>query len=149
MPSSRSQPSLSQTRNSTIWVRARVYSSDKARPSWKAVPTSVSPKRGRRGRRYPWVESLFDHRYIQPHLHDAKITVHQNGKKYNFIVFCQNHCHLPLNAAVAGHWRGDIVAMRIGAEQNDYINMPSQDAQRIDEAINKFVIGHLLSEAQF
>lgn len=125
-----------------MYIRARVYSTAKACPVWKTVPTQVPPKLQRRIHCYPWVEGLFEHRYIQPHIHNAKITVRQNGKKHDFVLFCQNHCHLPLNSTVAGQWRGDIVVMKMGTERSDYVNMASRDAYWIDQAVNRFAIQH-------
>lgn len=89
--------------------------------------------------RYPWVEALFQHRCIQPFIHDTRVTVRFNGQDHTFLLFCQNHRHLPRNTAVAGHWRGDIVVMRVEMGGSDVVNMRPQDAPKVDEVVYKYV----------
>lgn len=91
--------------------------------------------------RYPWVECLFEDRYIQPFIHDIRITIIENGRAHSFILFCQNHSHLPLNHTLYKPWRGDIVVMRlgIGKQSNEVINLRNDDANRIDQLIERQV----------
>ncbi|KJA14386.1 hypothetical protein HYPSUDRAFT_208734 [Hypholoma sublateritium FD-334 SS-4] len=142
MPSTRVQPlSPSQTKKSTLFIRARVYASNQTRPSWRFVPTQSPPKRqaqldrGKKNLRYPWVEGLFNDRRLQPYIHDTIITVSRNGSEHKFVVFCQNHRYLPSNATVGGRWRGNIVVMKIGTGDNGVVNMPLQDSLLIDDVI--------------
>ena len=64
-----------------VFLRARLYSSRRQAVAWKDVVTQVSKRRMVRGpgsrtaRRYPWVEALFEDRFIQPFIHDAHITL--------------------------------------------------------------------------
>jgi len=87
--------------------------------------------------RYPWVEGVFEHCKIQRFIHDTSITIRHNGKEHIYVVFCQNHCCLPFNTALAGAWRGDIVVMKAGTDVDGVINMCTQDAQLVDQAINE------------
>jgi hypothetical protein len=86
------------------------------------------------------VEGVFNYRYIQNNIHDTPITIRHNGQEHVFHVFCQNHCHLPPNTAVAGSWRGEIVVMKAGLDNVGVVNMRLQDAKQVDEAINQYVI---------
>src|SRR6266699_2629765 len=98
-------------------MRARFYG-QYDRPVWKLVHTQVTSKHratvAHSPCRYPWVEGVFEHRGIQPFIYDTSLTIRHNGKEHIYFVFCQNHCHLPSNTALAGAWRGDILVMRAG-----------------------------------
>ncbi|KJA19402.1 hypothetical protein HYPSUDRAFT_204619 [Hypholoma sublateritium FD-334 SS-4] len=142
MPSTRVQPlSPSRTKKSTLFIRARCYSSSQTHPSWRFVPTQLPPKRqpqigrSKKNLRYPWVEGLFNNRRLQPYIHDTMITVNRNGSEHKFMVFCQNHRYLPSNATVGGCWRGDIVVMKIGTADSGVVNMPLQESLLVDDAI--------------
>ena len=91
------------------------------------------------------MEGVFEHRRIQHFIHDTSIIIRHDGKEHTYIVFCQNHCRLPFNTAVAGAWRGDIVVMRSGIDVDGVINMRTEDALLVDQAINEYVIFFLRS----
>lgn len=105
------------------------------------MPTQITSKCRKAvthfSRRYPWVEGVFKHRRIQNFIHDTSFTIRHNGKKHVYFVFCQNHRLLPINTAVAGAWRGEIVVMKAGTEVEGVINMRTEDALLVDQAINK------------
>ena len=98
-------------------LRARLYLSSTATP--KATPVHCLSNR-----RYPY--SRPDMRYVmgwasvQSYVHDAAVTVVENGKHHRFIVFTKNHKELPYNLAVdrlvgdEAEWRGDIVVVKRG-----------------------------------
>ena len=100
------------------YLQARLYSHRQGRARWCAVPTQFPSKR--RGphvphaTRYPQVEALFEDRQVHPYIHNTIVRViEEDGREHQFLVFCQNHIHLPLNQALQFLWRGDIVVMRI------------------------------------
>ena len=100
-------------------------------------------RQARQVQRYPWVEPLFEHRHIQPFIHDTKITISENGVESHFLVFCQNHSHLPLNTAVAGFWKGEILVMRCAKNREGVVNMRSDDAEKVDLVISQYVYPNL------
>ncbi|KDR72078.1 hypothetical protein GALMADRAFT_213526 [Galerina marginata CBS 339.88] len=142
MPSIRGLPPPPSRSDKVIYTRARFYG-QRNRPLWKLVQTQITSRRRRAAihacRRYPWVEGIFEHRNTQPFVHDTSITVRHNGREHIFFVFCQNHCRLPFNNAVVGPWRGNIVVMKAGSDVSGVVDMRSQDAELVDQAINEFV----------
>lgn len=116
-----------------MYLRARVYPGGQG-PVWRPIPTQVPPKRRSPGNknfhRYPWVESLFENRTLQPFIHDTLITLHENGHDHHFHLFCQNHRRLPANQALDGRWRGEIIVMRVGTN-GVVVNTRAADAARI------------------
>jgi hypothetical protein len=116
-------------------IRLRYYGVD-GQPIWCSVDAQHTG-RSAAARRFPWVEALFKFRYVQPFIHEIKATVREDGIDEQFVILCQNHRHLPFNAAVPGEWRGEIVAMRIGKNKAMFINMPTGDARKIDLAISQ------------
>ena len=121
-------------------MRARFYGQYSC-PVWNIVQMQVTSKCRKAvthsSCRYPWVEGVFEHCKIQRFIHDTSITIRHNGKEHIYVVFCQNHCCLPFNTALAGAWRGDIVVMKAGTDVDGVINMRTQDAQLVDQAINE------------
>ena len=76
-----------------MYLRTRVYPGGQG-PVWRPIPTQVPPKRRSPGNKnfhhYPWVESLFENRTLQPFIHDTLIMLHENGHDHHFHLFCQN-----------------------------------------------------------
>ena len=95
---------------------------------------------GRTPSRYPWVETLFEDRFIQPFIHDTHITLVDNGQARHYVLFCQNHIHLRLNETLDNIWRGDIVVMRLAGTDQEFVNMPLNDGPRVDYIVNRLVI---------
>ena len=90
--------------------------------------------------RYPWVEALFEDRFIQPFIHDTHITLVDNGQAHHFVLFCQNHIHLRLNETLDNIWRGDILVMRLAGANTEFINMRLNDAARVDYIVKQSVV---------
>ena len=70
------------------------------------------------------------------------ITINRDGTEHKFVVFCQNHLHLPSNAAVGGRWRGNIVVMKIGTADTGVVNMPLQESLLVDDVIVNGFVNH-------
>lgn len=145
--SSLSSPGLlTRCQGLQLFLRARLYSSRTQVVAWKDVITQTSKRRivyGPRTRtasRYPWVEALFEDRFIQPFIHDTHITLVDNGRAHHYVLFCQNHIHLRLNETLDNIWRGDIVVMRLAGTDKEFINMRLDDAARVDHIVNQSVV---------
>ncbi len=76
-----------------LYLRARFYSSHKQAVAWRDVITQASKRRmvhgpgSRTATRYPWVEALFEDRFIQPFIHDTHITLVDNGQAHPLCTF--------------------------------------------------------------
>jgi len=108
------------------------------------VHTQIVPKRRGPGAhansatRYPWVEPLFRDRHIQPFVHESRVKFIQQGRQHNYLIFCQNHLHLPLNSSLQDRWRGDIVVMRVAQNPDiGIVNARGEDTALINEMINQ------------
>lgn len=127
-----------------IHLRVRTYSSRKG-AIYNTVQTQIVPKRRGPGgvganmpRRYPWVETVFRDRDIQPVIHEAHVRFIQQGRQYDYLIFCQNHLHLPLNSSLQDRWRGDIVVIRVAQNPDiGIVNARAEDTLLIDEMIHE------------
>ena len=135
-----------------LYLRARLYSSHKQAVAWRDVITQTSKRRlvhgpgSRTATRYPWVEALFEDRFIQPFIHDTHITLVDNGQAHHFVLFCQNHIHLRLNETLDNIWRGDILVMRLAGTDKEFINMRLDDAARVDYIVKQSVVHALIEK---
>ncbi|KIM35108.1 hypothetical protein M413DRAFT_32734 [Hebeloma cylindrosporum] len=140
MPSVRGPPPSPSRSDKLAHIRARFYGQSNC-PGWKLVQMQITSKHHTSAMdsscRYPWVEGVLGNRRVQPFIHDTFVTIRHNGKEDVYHVFCQNHCRLPLNRAVGGTWRGNIVVMRSGKAIRGVVNMRLQDARRVDKVINE------------
>ena len=92
------------------------------------------------------MEALFEDHQVHPYIHDTIVRViEEDGREHRFLVFCQNHVHLPLNPALQFLWRGDIVVMRMVqngvavstvVDVGTVINARTDDDTRMDAMIN-------------
>lgn len=79
---------------------------------------------------------------IQSYVHDATVTVVENGKHHRFIIFMKNHKELPSNLSVArllgdeAEWRGDIVVVRRGVNDG-LVNFRREDNNLADFAVRE------------
>lgn len=108
------------------------------------IPTVVS--KSNTGRRYPDVEDRFD-LGIQPCIHDTVVTFHVNGVIHRFRIFWNRHVRLPFNTALPPGsmpgYRGEVIAMRVGAFPGDHNNMTVVNMggaeQYAHEAVRRYV----------
>lgn len=138
-----------------MYLQARLFSSRAKRPTYTRVPTFVPSRiRSRRPRanstrlphaevghlvtRYPWVEHLNEDTHIQSRIHDCRLAVREGGTVHSFIVFYQNHAHLPSNHNLGHLWRGDVIVMRLGTE-GEVVNLRKDDCERVDWLVAGYV----------
>lgn len=116
-------------------ISARFYSVERN----SGTRLSVSCHLSQRGRHYAAVETIFQARQYQKHVHSCFVYAHSGGLVHPFAVFCANDVRLPINHSVPGLcWRGDILVMRCGIQKEmTFVNLRHGDLHIIDQIVNQ------------
>lgn len=122
-------------------IRARLYSSTKARLAQVAVPTRCAFAPREAGPCFPYAESILGDAKIQPYIHDCMVTIREGTSTYRFRVFFKRHCRLRKNRSFPSV-RGtipvcsDILVMRVAAiNTSSVVNMRDRDTILADYII--------------
>jgi len=125
-----------------MYIRSRLYSSERCKPILVKVPTRCTYPASQGGPRFPFAESVLSGGKIQPYVHDCVVTVYEGQQTHRFRVFFKRHQRLPANRSLPNGtpFRGEIVIMRVGAlDQLSVVNMRGRDTVVSDYTVKRFV----------